>query len=134
MEELIYNPWDDDELALVEVEKPKKRRKRKNPEPAFIATPILLLVAGYFSWVLYNQSRFKVWNWQPWRLAGKPSLQLRRVNPQTEAEKHEARRQADLDRATEAMMAPAFSVVEQDLWRRPSHDALEKEQINFIYS
>ena len=136
MDELAFleNPYDefDDELGLVEVEAPKRRRRlRKNPEPAYIATPILMLGLAYLGWVVYNQTKYKVWNWTPWTLA-KPKLQLRRVNPQTQ-EEQEARRQADLDRATEQMMAPAFSVVEQDLWRAPSHDALEKEQISFIY-
>jgi len=126
----FYNPYDDeDDLILIEEEKPKKRRRKRNPEPIAIATPILLLLAGYLGWCAYS-SRYATWSWQPWKkLAGKSRLQLRRTNPQTEAEKQ---RQAAYDVAVEKMMAPAPSVEEIDVWRPPKHDALEKEVVSFI--
>ncbi|MBA7610858.1 hypothetical protein ES703_18072 [subsurface metagenome] len=127
----IYNPWDDDELAPVEVEKSKKRRRRKNPAPTTIATPILLLIAGYLGWCAYAQSKYKVWNWQPWRLAGHPRLQLRRPST-NEAQRQQARQQSDLDKAIEQMMAAAPSVVEKDIWQKPGFKPTSEETVSFI--
>lgn len=135
----LYNPYDDelydDEgeegLALVEVaEKPKKRR-RKNPEPIAMATPILLVAVGYLGWCLYNQTKYKVWNWQPWKLAGRPRLQLRRANPQTEAEKQ---RQAEFDRAIEQSLKPSVITVDTDIpWKKPTIKPSDEEVVSFIY-
>lgn len=133
----LYNPYDDelyddDEevgLELVEVaEKPRKRRKRKNPEPAItVATPLLLLIAGYLGWCVYAQSKTKVWTWTPWKLAIQPAKRLlRRANPNnTEAERA-------YDRAVEKMMAPAVSVVERDIWKVPTYRPIFEETPGFI--
>lgn len=128
----FYNPDDEeDDFELVEVaEKPRKRRKRKrNPEPAItVATPVLLLIAGYLGWCVYAQSKTKVWTWTPWKLAVQPAKRLlRRANPNnTEAERA-------YDRAVEKMMAPAYSVQEVDAWKKPTYRPVTEETVNFIY-
>lgn len=131
MDELMFydDELDDEGMVLIE-EKPKKRRKRKNPEPTTIAMP-LLLIAGYLGWCAYNQSKYKVWDWTPWRLAGKPSLKLLRQPRQTEEERQRAR-QAAYDMAVEKMMAASPSVVEEDKWRPRFFNGSEKETVSFI--
>ncbi|MBA7472066.1 hypothetical protein ES707_07386 [subsurface metagenome] len=128
----LYNPYDDeDDLMLVE-NKPK-RRKRKNPEPVItVATPLLLLIAGYLGWVAYNQTKYKVWNWQPWQLArlAKPRLRLRQNNAQAEEE----RRRAEFHRAVEESMKPTVFTVDTDIpWRKPTIKPRDEETVSFIY-
>jgi len=121
----------DDELALAEFEPPKRRRKRKrnprNPEPIAIASPLLLLVAGYAGWCWWASARKNLpWSWQPWKgiAVGRRRLPVGRPVRQNDYRAYDA--------AVERMMAPAVSVVEQNMWRAPRHDALEKEIVSFI--
>lgn len=130
MNELTFYDELGDDMMLVE-ERPKKRRKRKNPEPAVIATPILLLGVAYLGWCAYNQSLYKVWNWQPWKLGGHPRLQLRQPST-NEAQRQQTRQQASYDAAVEKMMAASPSVVEKDIWEKPGFKPTSEEVVSFI--
>ena len=134
----LYNPeldeLDDDEegdFQLVEVaEKPKKRRKRKNPEPVVVATPILLLIAGYLGWCAYSKSKTGSWSFTPWKLAVKP-IQLRQTN---NAQAEEERRRAEFHRHVEQATKPTvYSVEEIDIWKKPTYRPVTEETVSFIY-
>lgn len=138
MYELDFNPYDDldegeDEGMVLIEEKPKRRKRKRNPEPVFVATPLLILGLAYLGWCGFRYSQDKLWTWQPWqRTLGRRRL-LTTPSP-TEAERQrQARQQADLDRATEAMMAPAPSVQEIDVWRKPTYRPVTEEVVSFIY-
>jgi len=128
MDELDF--YDDDEeygLALAEAPKRKRKRRRNpsNPEPIAIATPILLLVAGYLGWCAYAQTKTGHWTFTPWKTTP-IARRLMRANPLRQNEYRA------YDRAVEQMMAPAVSVVEQDVWRKPTYGNTEKEVVTFI--
>jgi len=124
-----FNPYDD-EYGLALAEAPKRRRKRRrnpsNPDIA-IATPALLLVAGYASWCWWVSARKNLpWSWQPWKgiAVGRRRLPVGRPIRQNDTRA--------FDRAVASMMKPAYSVPEVDLWRAPRHEPLEKEIVSFI--
>lgn len=133
----LYNPYDDeeDDFELVEVaEKPRRRKRKRNPEPVItVATPLLLLIAGYLGWCAYS-SRNATWSWQPWKkLAGRPRLQLRQNTNEAQREE-ERRRQAEFDRAIEQSLKPSVITVDTDIpWRKPTIKPRDEETVSFIY-
>jgi len=132
MYELDFPNPELDDLELIEA-KPRKRRRKKNPEPAIaVATPVLLLGLAYAGWILFNKSKFGVWDFTPWKLAGltKPRLQLRRNTNEAQEE----RRRASLHEAIEEMMKPSVYTVEEiDTWKKPTYRPVTEETVSFIY-
>lgn len=126
MDELDF--YDDDEDMLLIEEKPRKRRRKRNPEPVItVATPLLLLIAGYLGWCAYAQSKTKVWTWTPWKLVMQPAKRLLRRSNLNNTEAQRA-----YDRAVEKMMAPAYSVTEKDIWEVPTYRPIFEETPGFI--
>jgi len=125
----LYDELDDEDYDLELIEAPKrKRRKRKNPEPVFVATPLLLLIAGYLGWCGFRYSQTKVWSFTPWKTLGR-----RRLLKAPNAEQVEQRRQAEYDRNVEAMMAPAESVdLSAIKWKAPKFGDNSGEIVSFI--
>ncbi len=119
----------DEGLALAEFEAPKRRRKRRrnpsNPEPIAIATPILLLIAGYLGWVVYAQTKTGHWTFTPWKTTP-IARRLMRANPLRQNDPRA------FDAAVEKMMAPAFSVIENSKWTAPKVKPSDEEIVGFI--
>ena len=114
------------ELMLMENPRRRRRRRRRNPsnpEVSAIATPLLLVAAGYLAWCGYKQYKTGSWSWQPWK-STTVIQRLRRANP--------LRQNSDFDRAVANMMRPADSVIENTKWTPPRTKRGDEETIGFI--
>ena len=129
---VLYNPeLDDEDMELIEIDKPKRRKRRSNPSyQASGFTQVLTLGGlGYLLWCLIVKGQTGIWDWRPWRLTTQPKLQLGRPKQQSEAERQ---RQRSYDEAVERMMAPRPSVVERDIWEKPDFKPTSEETVSFI--